>query len=186
MKIYTKTGDKGETSLGSGKRLLKNSSRVVAYGDIDELNAALGVCRAQNEDKFLEEIFRQIQKDLMVVGADLASPVNKKIGGRAVPRIQPSYVKRLEDWIDTIDGVVEPLQNFILPGGTLLAAHLHLARTICRRAERSLVILTQEEKISDQLVIYLNRLSDLLFMMARYANKLASRPEEKWMSDGSL
>lgn len=187
MKIYTKTGDKGETGLFGGKRVPKNSRRIMAYGNVDELNAALGVCRSHTADVFLEKILHQLQLDLFELGSDLANPgkkgaanVNGGSGKKTVSRITDAHVEQLEHWIDEIDAKVLPLKNFILPGGCLLASHLHLARTICRRAERSAVAFMQEEKLDDQALIYLNRLSDLLFMMARLANKLEGEEEEKW------
>lgn len=190
MKIYTKTGDQGETSLGSGVRLAKNSARVTAYGEVDELNAVLGLCRALiinyklliTDGDFLAKILHELQKDLMIVGADLASPSNVKVGGKTVPRVSNDHVQKLEQWIDEIESQLDPLTSFILPGGSILASQLHVARAVCRRAERGVVGLMQTEKLPASLVVYLNRLSDLLFVMARFANKCEKVAEEKWMS----
>jgi cob(I)alamin adenosyltransferase len=177
VKIYTKTGDRGETGLTGGGRVLKNSARICAYGEVDELNAALGLCRSFNKDRFLGEILHSLQRDLFDLGADLSTPLQSKV---PVPRIKPAQVTRLEKWIDAIDKKLAPLHNFILPGGGKAAAHLHLARTICRRAERSIVALQKKEKINDETVKYINRLSDLLFMMARYSCLSEKIDEEKW------
>ncbi|MCC7196785.1 cob(I)yrinic acid a,c-diamide adenosyltransferase [Candidatus Peregrinibacteria bacterium] len=177
MKIYTKLGDKGETSLMGGKRVRKDSLRIEAYGNVDELNSVLGVCRIHNEDIFLGEIFMIVQKCLFRLGADLATPVGEKYN---VPRVTDTLVLQMEQWIDAMDEKLPPLKNFILPGGCELAAHLHVARTVCRRAERSVVVLAKEENIGEMPVQFLNRLSDLLFVMARYANFLKRVDEERW------
>ena len=177
MKIYTKTGDKGETSLMGGKRVGKDSLRIVTYGTVDELNSVLGVCRVHNEDVFLDEIFMIVQKCLFRLGADLATPIGEKY---TVPRVTESLVLQMEQWIDVMDEKLPPLKNFILPGGCELAAHLHVARTVCRRAERYVVVLGREEEIGEMPVQFLNRLSDMLFVMARYANFLKGVDEEKW------
>jgi cob(I)alamin adenosyltransferase len=179
MKIYTKTGDQGVTSLMGGKRVGKDSLRIEAYGTVDELNAVLGVCRVHNEDIFLGEIFMILQKCLFRLGADLATPVGEKYD---VPRVTDNLVLQMEQWIDAMDEKLPPLKNFILPGGSELAAHLHVARTVCRRAERCAVFLRREEDIGEMPVRFLNRLSDLLFVMARYANFLKKVDEEKWMA----
>jgi cob(I)alamin adenosyltransferase len=170
VKIYTKTGDRGETSLANGKRVSKSALRICACGNIDELNAVLGVCRhSADETPFVAKILRALQKDLFVVGADVAMPVGVK--GKTV-RVSLKDVERLEGWIDAIEETLPELKNFIVPGGCELAAFLHLARTACRRAERSVVDLRETEKksTSDFVLMYLNRLSDLLFVMARYVN----------------
>lgn len=177
MKIYTKTGDKGETGMMGGKRVRKDAPRIQAQGDIDELNAALGVCRAHNGDEFLEGILHILQREIFILGADISTPTESHY---KVPRIEERQITQLEMWIDRIDSEVKPLQHFILPGGSMGAANLHLARTVCRRAERSIVALSQTENINTFAVVYLNRLSDLLFMMARYANIIAGIEEEKW------
>lgn len=177
MKIYTKTGDKGETSLFGGKRLPKDDLRIEAYGTVDELNSVIGVARSLNPPKELDTILEEIQNDLFTLGADLAT---LKDAAPSVPRIQSSDVSRLESHIDLIDPMLEPLRSFILPGGTQLVAALHFARTVCRRAERRVIQLSQREHIGDQPMIFLNRLADLLFVLARYANHLSIQREQKW------
>lgn len=177
MKIYTKTGDRGETGLVGGKRLSKDSLRIQAYGDVDELNAFLGVCRACNRHTELEEILHHLQAELFDLGADLATPLDSKV---QVPRVQKKQITELENRIDFIDEKVASLRHFILPGGCVLSANLHLARTACRRAERSIVALQKQEKIGENVIMYVNRLSDLLFMLARFANRLEGIVEELW------
>ena len=177
MKIYTKSGDLGQTSLMGGKRVPKDDLRIQAYGDVDELNALLGVCRAHNSFKELGDILHQLQIELFDLGSDLATPLDSPV---KVPRVQKTQVKKLEQWIDMIDAQLEPLQNFILPGGSALAANIHVARTVCRRAERKIVSLQNNLEIGEEVVKYINRLSDLLFMMARWANTLSGNHEEKW------
>jgi len=177
MKIYTKTGDKGETGLMGGKRLGKDSLRIHAYGEIDELNAWLGVCRAQNSPKEIGGMLHQLQRELFDLGADLATPLDSKV---TVPRVTENQTANLEKLIDSMDEKLTPLKNFILPGGCLLVSNLHIARTVCRRAERAIVALQKQEEIGGLVVKYVNRLSDLLFTMARYANKLEGEEEELW------
>ena len=196
MKIYTKTGDKGETGLMGGERVSKDSLRVAAYGEVDELNAVLGVCLAQigqcehahpksiskksAPEKGLHRIqiiLHQIQQELFSLGSDLSTPYDLKI---KVPRIHHANITQLEKWIDVIEDELPALKNFILPGGSLLAAHLHLARTVCRRAERTIVSLEKTASLNQSLLVYVNRLSDLLFVMARFANSLEKKTEEKW------
>lgn len=178
MKIYTKTGDAGQTGLFGGQRVSKDSLRVHAYGTADECNAAVGVARAAGVDAELDELLAQVQNQLFVVGADLATP-----GESAnIPRVGEAEVTFLEGWIDRLEASLEPLRQFILPGGTPGAAQLHLARTTCRRAERWAVSLAQEEAINPQVLTYLNRLSDLLFVAARAANARAGSPDVPWMS----
>jgi cob(I)alamin adenosyltransferase len=177
MKIYTKTGDAGETGLWGGIRVSKDATRVQAYGTVDECNAAVGIARACGVDAGLDAILEQIQDQLFVVGADLATP------GEAanIPRIGPDQIGFLEQTIDRLETELEPLRQFILPGGTLGAAHLHLARTICRRAERWLIRLAREEaSLSPHANIYLNRLSDCLFVLARAANARAGVRDVPW------
>ena len=176
MKIYTKTGDKGETSLAGGKRVLKNSLRIEAYGTVDELNSIIGICRSLHPPKEIDSILDRIQNDLFTLGADLAAPA----GTSNIKRIEPEYINRLEQFIDSIEPTLEPLRNFILPGGMQCAATAHFARTVCRRAERLVVQLSQEDNIGSQPVIYLNRLSDLLFVIARKINALNGTTETMW------
>ena len=177
MKIYTKTGDQGETGLMGGKRLRKNALRIAAYGNVDELNAYLGVCRTVNTDAKLESILHGLQQELFALGADLSTPLDEK---HQVPRVKKNQVEQFERWIDELDAALNPLRNFILPGGTQAAAHLQVARAVCRRAERSIVALEAAEPISEHTVKYVNRLSDLLFVMARYANHTGGVDEERW------
>lgn len=165
-KVYTRTGDKGLTSLIGGKRVSKDSLRVSAYGDVDELNAVLGIVRSQAKDNEIKTISSVIQNDLFVIGADLASPMDIR-----APRIKPVSVRRLERSIDKFLKELDPLKEFILPTGSGGGHYLHLARTVARRAERSIVKLNKEEKINENVLKYINRLSDLLFVMARVENK---------------
>ena len=178
MKIYTKTGDAGQTGLFGGQRVAKDALRVHAYGTVDECNAAMGVARAAGLDPELDAIVATVQNQLFVVGADLATP-----GESAnIPRVSDDEVQFLEQWIDTLEAGLEPLRQFILPGGTPGAAQLHLARTTCRRAERWAVSLAHEESISAYVLIYLNRLSDFLFVAARAANARAGSADVPWVS----
>lgn len=167
-KVYTRTGDKGLTSLIGGQRVSKDSSRVSAYGEIDELNAVLGIVRSQAIDNQIKIIISAIQNDLFIIGADLASPMDIR-----VPRIKPVNVRKLERSIDKFLKELSPLKEFILPTGVGAGQYLHLARTVSRRAERSIVKLKREETINEEVLKYINRLSDLLFVMARIENKRA-------------
>ncbi|MBI2426514.1 MAG: cob(I)yrinic acid a,c-diamide adenosyltransferase [Candidatus Kerfeldbacteria bacterium] len=177
MKIYTKTGDAGETSLFGGRRVAKTSKRIEAYGTVDELNASLGVVAAACTDEEMLALLRELQKDCFVVGADLATPLNDP---HTVQRVTAEDVTRLERHIDELDAELAPLTHFILPRGTPCAAALHLARTICRRAERRVCEMEQEGSINPDTRIYLNRLSDLLFVMARVVNLRAGKDETIW------
>ncbi len=176
MKIYTRTGDDGSTGLWGGKRVSKDSLRVHAYGSIDECNAALGLVRTTGVGAELDAMLAQIQNELFVVGADLASPDAKT----KIDRVDQQSVQALEQHIDSLEAQLAPLQQFILPGGTQAAAQLHLARTICRRAERWTVSLAHEEAINEHVLQYINRLSDLLFVMARAANAQAHVQDVPW------
>lgn len=178
MKIYTKTGDSGMTSLFGGTRVSKDDARIEAYGCADELNSCLGIARSFKPPEDLDRILLEIQNDLFVLGADLASP--RTVGSGAVPRIEPSDIARLEGHIDRCEESLEPLASFIVPGGSSIAAHLHQARTVCRRAERLVVKLSKDQPIGTDLIVYLNRLSDLLFVMARVANARAGQSESPW------
>ena len=183
MKIYTKTGDGGETGLFGGGRIPKDGLRVAAYGEVDELNAALGVARALDPPEFADPLLQTIQRDLFTVGAELATPHPDKLHkalSRSGGAIGESDIAALEDAIDSHEARLEPLKSFILPGGAPKAATLHLARTVCRRAERTVVALSRHEPISPAILRYLNRLSDLLFVLARAANAHAGRPDVKW------
>lgn len=177
--IYTKSGDKGETGLLASKRVLKNDARIEAIGEVDELNASLGVLlalrQAQGDIEKTQGILTQVQNDTFVIGAQLADAEGKSQKG-----IQESHVHFLENEIDILEKKLSPLTNFILPGGTPFAAHAHLARAVCRRAERRIVALAQTSPISSQVIIYLNRLSDLLFMLARNELHEKNVPEKIW------
>ncbi|HBY96254.1 MAG: cob(I)yrinic acid a,c-diamide adenosyltransferase [Ardenticatenaceae bacterium] len=174
MRIYTRTGDEGMTGLFGGRRVGKDSVRIEACGAVDECNTTLGIVRTLLDDPELAERLAWIQSDLFVVGADVATlEMPGKTAATRVPRVQPEDVTRLERWIDEAEVELEPLRTFILPGGTAAAAHLHFARTVCRRAERRVVALGGLEAINPQVVRYLNRLSDFLFVSARLANRRA-------------
>ena len=166
-RIYTKTGDKGETSLGDGKRVAKHALRVEAFGTVDEANAAIGLARLHAKGKF-DAMLARIQNDLFDLGADLCVPEG---GTRSRLRIAEAQVTRLEREIDAMNAKLKPLESFVLPGGSAAAAHLHLARAVVRRAERLMVQLSQSEKVGDAALRYINRLSDHLFVMSRAANK---------------
>lgn len=170
-KIYTKTGDAGETALGDGSRVAKHAMRVTAYGTVDELNATLGLARLHAAGE-LDTMLMRIQNDLFDLGADLCTPGMEKDADREYPplRIASAQVARLEAEIDTMNEKLEPLRSFILPGGSALAAHLHLCRTVCRRAERLSVELATMESVNAEGVKYLNRLSDWFFVAGRIAN----------------
>ncbi|ACL23172.1 cob(I)yrinic acid a,c-diamide adenosyltransferase [Chloroflexus aggregans] len=176
MKIYTRTGDTGETGLFGGPRVRKDVLRVEAYGTADECNSAIGVARAAGPDPMLDAVLAEVQNQLFVVGADLASPNDSPY----IPRVSATMTAFLEEQIDAMETELAPLQQFILPGGTTVAAYLHLARTICRRAERVVVSLAAEEAINPELLPYLNRLSDFLFVAARIANARAGVDDVPW------
>ncbi|MCB9456112.1 MAG: cob(I)yrinic acid a,c-diamide adenosyltransferase [Anaerolineaceae bacterium] len=178
MKIYTKTGDNGTTSLFSGGRVSKAHHRVEAYGTVDELNAVIGVARAQRPTARTESWLERVQRQLFHLGADLATPLDAQ--AEWVVRVDAESVAWLETTIDTMTEALPPLANFILPGGSPAAAQLHVARTVCRRAERLVVILGEHEPINPQSLIYLNRLSDFLFTLSRWENVQTGEPEDKW------
>ncbi len=178
MKIYTKTGDSGETSLFSGGRVPKKHLRVEAYGTVDELNSVIGAARAHQPRLQTDAWLERIQNQLFHLGADLSTPLDAKADW--VVRVDPSSIAWMEETIDKMTADLPELKNFILPGGSLLAAQIHVARTICRRAERLAVALRDEEAIGANVIPYLNRLSDFLFTLARWENLKAGIPEEKW------
>jgi cob(I)alamin adenosyltransferase len=181
MKIYTKTGDAGDTGLFGGGRVPKSHPRVEAYGDIDELNAVLGLARAAEPMPRIDEVLVPIQRDLFAIGALLATPDRDKMQSHLTKaRIDEERIADLEHAIDAGDAELEPLKSFIVPGGTHKAAVLHVARTVCRRAERRVVDLASHTEIPTLVVIYLNRLSDLLFTLARVANKRSGAGEVTW------
>jgi cob(I)alamin adenosyltransferase len=177
MKIYTKTGDKGETGLFGGPRVRKDHLRIEAYGSVDELNAVLGVARSETLPAEIDALLAQIQNSLFDLGAELAAPDPTKMG---VASVGASHVEVLESAIDRYEAGLPPLKTFILPGGARGAAQLHVARTVCRRAERRLISLSAAETISGQLIIYLNRLSDLLFVLAREVNRAGGKSDVPW------
>ena len=179
MKIYTKTGDSGETSLFDNTRVSKSDTRVDAYGEVDEVNACLGAARAAGMDDDMAALVESLQKDLFALGARLADP-----SSRIAPRVEKAVIgeaaiERLEHAIDRLEETLPPLRRFILPGGSPAGALLHLARTVCRRAERRVVALGTGT-VDPVLIVYLNRLSDLLFVMARAVNHRSGIPETEW------
>jgi cob(I)alamin adenosyltransferase len=180
MKIYTKTGDKGETSILTGERVLKNSPIIEAYGTIDELNSFIGLAAAEIQSKEIKRLLVKIQNQLFLVGADLSSPEKK--GNRKLEdfRIPKDFYVEAEEAIDNFESRLEELKNFILPGGSKGSAVLHLCRTIARRAERKVVALKELVKVEENIIIFLNRLSDLFFVLARYENKISSAPDVIW------
>jgi len=179
VRIYTKTGDSGETSLFDKSRVPKSHPRVEAYGDVDELNACLGAARAAGADPDLDAALETIQRQLFAVGARLADPAARVAARVEKAIVQPADVERLEEWIDSFEQALPPLRKFILPGGSVCGAWLHLSRTVCRRAERRVVGLG-EAAVEPIVVVYLNRLSDLLFVMARTASHRQGSPEAEW------
>jgi cob(I)alamin adenosyltransferase len=179
VKIYTRTGDTGDTSLFGGERVSKAESRVDAYGEVDELNAWLGLTRSATADAQLSSMIERLQRDLFAVGARLADP-GRRIAERVTKAaIGPEDVTRLEEWIDQLESGLPPLRHFILAGGVPSGASLHVARAVCRRAERAVVSLGADA-VDPEILVYLNRLSDLLFVMARAANHRAGLPETEW------
>jgi cob(I)alamin adenosyltransferase len=179
MKIYTKTGDAGETGLFGGARVSKADARVDAYGEVDELNAWLGVVRAGTPAADIDAMLETMQRELFAVGASLADP-GKKIAARVTKAaIDPAVIERLEQWIDTLEAELPPLRKFILAGGSPAGALLHATRAVCRRAERRVVALGPGE-VEPVVIVYLNRVSDLLFVMARAVNRRAGAPELEW------
>lgn len=183
MKIYTKTGDRGETGLFGGARVSKASARVDAYGTLDELNAHLGACRAHGLPAEVDEVLAAVQVDLFALGAELATTPGKE-ASLSIARLGDGDIARLEGAIDASEGALEPLRAFILPGGTAGASALHVARTVCRRAERGLVALGDAEPVRGEAVVYLNRLSDLLFSLARLTNLRAGVDDVPWAPRG--
>jgi len=179
MKIYTRGGDTGETSLFGGERVRKSAPRVSAYGEVDELNSVVGVARAEISHGDLRAKLETIQSSLFDLGGELATPGAAR--AKAGPRVAEADVAELEGWIDALEAELEPLRNFVLPGGSRAASLLHLARTVCRRAERAVIALAEREQIEAVLIRYLNRLSDLLFVMARVENRRAGVAEPQWI-----
>ncbi|MBE0643071.1 MAG: cob(I)yrinic acid a,c-diamide adenosyltransferase [Bacteroidetes bacterium] len=180
MKIYTKTGDQGKTALFGGRRVGKDSARIEAYGTVDELNAFLGFALVSAPEQIAPYIIA-MQNELFVVGADLATPLDTK--NTAAARVTASHIALMEERIDAIEAQLEPIQFFILPGGSETAARLHLCRTVARRAERLIVHLSTLEEINEHDLRYINRLSDFLFVLARYANHVAGRGDVRWQQE---
>jgi len=180
MKIYTKTGDRGETGLFGGERVSKSSLRIEAYGTVDELNAYIGLATTGVTESSIKSLLEKIQNQLFTIGADLATPSNKKNEKLNIKRTPKDFHSAIEKEIDKYEEKLEPLKSFILPGGSTGAAHLHICRTITRRAERRVVALNNEEKIGENIIIFLNRLSDLFFVLARYENAVSGTPDVKW------
>jgi cob(I)alamin adenosyltransferase len=183
-KIYTRTGDDGTTSLFGGERVGKGNARIDAYGTVDETNSLVGMARAHldGEPGFdrLDPVLGEVQEELFILGADLATPMDAK---PVVPRVKDEHVEAVEERIDTFDADLDPLKNFVLPGGTPAAAALHNARTVCRRAERLVVRASTAAPVNEDTAVYLNRLSDLLFVLARWANRQAGVREDTWSGE---
>ena len=180
MKIYTRGGDAGDTGLSDGSRVRKDDPRVAAYGDLDELNAVLGLVRAQAGAGPLDTLLADVQRDLFAIGAQLADPQARAGARKAKAAVTPARVERLERAIDDRQSELPPLQAFILPGGSPLGALLHLARTVCRRGERATVTLAHAQPVDPVILAYLNRLSDLLFVLARHENHARGTGEDRW------
>jgi cob(I)alamin adenosyltransferase len=179
VKIYTRTGDSGQTGLFDGQRVLKSDLRVDAYGEVDELNAVLGLVLAEPLEADIAEMLRAIQHDLFAVGGRLADPSHKIAPRVGKVLLATDDVARLEGWIDRLESELQPLRRFILPGGSRTGALLHLARTVCRRAERRIVLLGADA-LEPEVLAYVNRLSDFLFVLARVVNHRAGVPEIEW------
>jgi cob(I)alamin adenosyltransferase len=185
-KVYTRTGDKGETALVGGKRVPKDSPRIDAYGTIDELNSIVGLARVFNEEsldageshQFLDRVLCQIQDELFDLGSELATP--PEFFKEGMYRVSESEIERIEKSIDRCQKDLEPLKSFILPGGGRIGAYLHQCRTVCRRAEREILRLSRTEKINDCLLKYVNRLSDLFFVLSRWISKQTGEQEYLW------
>ena len=184
FKIYTKTGDKGETSLYGGTRVSKAAARVESYGTLDELNAFIGLAKAEISDEKVLSQLQKIQFDLFTVGSEAATPTDKMLLANGKNRldlmISEKEITELELWMDDFDAELEPLKFFILPSGGKAAATVHVCRTVCRRAERAMVHLNETEEVRPELIKYLNRLSDYLFILARYISKISGEKEEYW------
>ena len=184
FKIYTKTGDKGETSLDGGTRVSKAAARVESYGTLDELNAFIGLAKAEISDEKVLSQLQKIQFDLFTVGSEAATPTDKMLLANGKNRldlmISEKEITELELWMDDFDAELEPLRFFILPSGGKAAATVHVCRTVCRRAERAMVFLNETEEVRPELIKYLNRLSDYLFILARYISKISGEKEDYW------
>ncbi len=181
MKIYTKTGDKGETGLLGGERVSKDSLRINAYGTLDELNAFIGLAISEVKSDEICNVLIDLQNKLFVVGSDLATPENEKNKKLNIVRTPISFIDKTEKDIDKFDAQLDELKNFILPGGSKGAALLHICRTISRRAEREIVALKNTVSIGDNILIFINRISDLFFVLSRFENKYSNIPDTKWI-----
>jgi cob(I)alamin adenosyltransferase len=184
MKLYTRDGDDGTTSLFGGERVAKTSDRIRAYGTVDELNCALGLAAVECDDDRMLDILRRVQAELFVIGGDLATRGGSDARGEIVPVVSAEDIERIEQWIDQLCDPLPPMKHFILPGGSELSARLHLARGVCRRAERAILALGQHEEINERIVPYMNRLGDLLFAAARRANQVAGVEDIPWRPKG--
>ena len=176
MKIYTKTGDDGNTGLQGNFRIAKSHPRIIAYGTVDEANAALGIVLSNKLDEDITNILTEIQNDLFLLGADLSNPNLNDVKNR----VSLETVEKLEKYIDKFESELSPLTNFILPGGDIIASQLHFARTVVRRAETLVVYLSEKDEINSNCIKYLNRLSDLFFVMSRLINKQKGRDDVPW------
>ena len=185
MKIYTKTGDKGETGLFGGERISKSSPRIEAYGTVDELNSFIGLAITAVQDNSVKSLLSKIQNQLFIVGSDLATPDSAEDIKKNITRIPKEFYEEIEKSIDFFEENLEGLKNFIIPGGAKSASLLHVCRTIARRAERRVIALNSLEQINGNIVIFLNRLSDLLFVLSRYENKVSNHPDIIWESQRS-
>jgi cob(I)alamin adenosyltransferase len=183
QRIYTGTGDAGETGLFGGGRVAKSHPRVEAYGAVDELNAVLGWVATDVADVGIRDRLPQLQADLFAIGAHLATVVQPGRPQPKLPELPAARIPKLEGWIDTAEEDLPELRSFILPGGTAGGAALHIARTVCRRAERRVVELAAHDSVDESIVVYLNRLSDLLFVLARLENHRAGAAEQAWLTD---
>ena len=180
MKIYTKSGDKGETGLFGGERVPKSSRRIEAYGTIDELNSFIGLVVEETKSEEVKEVLESIQSQLFIAGSDLAAPLTEKSSKYDIPRVPKEFFENAEKQIDKFDAELKPLSNFILPGGCRASAMLNICRTICRRAERKVVKLNESEQVGENILIFLNRLSDLFFVLARYENMISGFLDVIW------
>jgi cob(I)alamin adenosyltransferase len=182
MKIYTKTGDKGETGLFGGERVSKNSLRLNAYGTLDELNAFVGLVIVEVKNEEVKKVLLDVQNKLFTVGTDLATPQIEKNEKLKITRTPQSFIVSVEKAIDAFEDRLDKLNNFILPGGSITSAYLHVCRTIARRAEREIVALKSTVNIGDNILIFINRLSDLFFVLSRFENKVSNVPDIIWNS----
>lgn len=181
MKIYTKTGDSGQTAFFGGERVSKSNIRIDAYGTIDELNCYIGLALTEVSAPDIRKVLERIQNQLFVTGSDLATPDNEKNKKLNITRTPESFIKQAEADIDFFNDQLDDLKNFILPGGSKSAVYLHICRTVARRAERKVVALNEQVKIGNNIIIFLNRLSDLFFVLSRFENKVSNIPDTKWI-----